>query len=76
MATNQQIHFSNNSIDYHGGDNISITKGVVSRVEVTKYAHSNVKLMTTQTDAAINSGNSGGPSFMHSKVMLLDKFET
>ncbi|CAH8307330.1 unnamed protein product [Eruca vesicaria subsp. sativa] len=52
-----------------GGDNISITKGVVSRVEVTKYAHSKAKLMTIQTDAAINSGNSGGPAFMDNKVI-------
>ncbi|XP_010513422.1 PREDICTED: putative protease Do-like 3, mitochondrial [Camelina sativa] len=52
-----------------GGDNISITKGVVSRVEVTKYSHSGAKLMTTQIDAAINPGNSGGPVFMENKVV-------
>ncbi|KAF8104768.1 hypothetical protein N665_0168s0011 [Sinapis alba] len=52
-----------------GGDNISITKGVVSRVEVTTYAHSKANLMTIQTDAAINSGNSGGPAFMNNKVI-------
>ncbi|CAA7030416.1 unnamed protein product [Microthlaspi erraticum] len=52
-----------------GGDNISITKGIVSRVEVTKYSHSKAKLMTIQIDAAINSGNSGGPVFMENKVV-------
>ncbi|KAG7588987.1 PDZ superfamily [Arabidopsis suecica] len=52
-----------------GGDNISITKGVVSRVEVTKYSHSQSKLMTTQIDAAINPGNSGGPVIMDNKVV-------
>ncbi|XP_006391530.2 putative protease Do-like 3, mitochondrial [Eutrema salsugineum] len=50
-----------------GGDNISITKGVVSRVEVTKYNHGKATLMTTQIDAAINSGNSGGPVFMENE---------
>ncbi|KAL1215175.1 putative protease Do-like 3 [Cardamine amara subsp. amara] len=52
-----------------GGDNISITKGVVNRVEVTKYSHSKTKLMTTQIDAAINNGNSGGPVVMGNKVV-------
>ncbi|CAH2065598.1 unnamed protein product, partial [Thlaspi arvense] len=52
-----------------GGDNISITKGVVSRVEVTNYAHSRAKLMTIQIDAAINPGNSGGPVFRENKVV-------
>lgn len=55
--------------NYAGGDNISITKGVVSRVEVTKYSHSQSKLMTTQIDAAINPGNSGGPVIMENKVV-------
>ncbi|CAH2065599.1 unnamed protein product, partial [Thlaspi arvense] len=52
-----------------GGDNISITKGVVYRVEVTNYAHSRAKLMTIQIDAAINPGNSGGPVFRENKVV-------
>lgn len=44
-----------------GGDKLSITEGVVSRIEHTKYFHSSVYLLTCQIDAAINSGNSGGP---------------
>lgn len=56
-------------INYAGGDNISITKGVVSRVEVTEYFHSQTKLMTIQIDAAINAGNSGGPVVMENKVV-------
>ncbi|CAI5462663.1 unnamed protein product [Closterium sp. Yama58-4] len=43
-----------------GGDNISISMGVVSRVEPTKYAHSGAHLLAIQIDAAINPGNSGG----------------
>ncbi|VVB01597.1 unnamed protein product [Arabis nemorensis] len=52
-----------------GGDNISITKGVVSRVELTEYSHSQAKLMTIQIDAAINPGNSGGPVVMENTVV-------
>jgi len=45
-----------------GGEQISYTRGVVSRVELQNYAHSgNRAFLTVQTDAAINPGNSGGP---------------
>lgn len=46
-----------------GGDKISITQGIISRIEHTQYAHSYVELLTIQIDAAINPGNSGGPAF-------------
>lgn len=46
-----------------GGDTISVTKGVVSRIEVTSYAHGASDLLGIQIDAAINPGNSGGPAF-------------
>ena len=45
-----------------GGDNTSITKGCVSRVEVTQYIHAASALPAIQIDAAINPGNSGGPT--------------
>ena len=45
-----------------GGENISITQGIVSRVAVAKYSHGGEKLLAVQIDAAINSGNSGGPA--------------
>ncbi|MBI3554519.1 MAG: trypsin-like peptidase domain-containing protein [Elusimicrobia bacterium] len=44
-----------------GGDDLSVTEGIVSRVEVTEYSHSGRSMLTIQTDAAINPGNSGGP---------------
>lgn len=74
-----------------GGENISVTAGVVvcywipciadslddphlltvhiapilslqSRVEMQQYSHSSQELLGVQIDAAINSGNSGGPA--------------
>ncbi|PFX23537.1 protease Do-like 10, mitochondrial [Stylophora pistillata] len=58
-----------------GGDNISVTRGVVSRVEIQRYAHSAVELLAIQIDAAINSGNSGGPALQDDKVIGI-AFET
>jgi S1-C subfamily serine protease len=52
-----------------GGDELSVTEGVVSRVEVTEYTHSGRSLLTFQTDAAINPGNSGGPIIKDGKVV-------
>lgn len=46
-----------------GGDTMSVTQGVVSRIEVTSYVHGAAELLGVQVDAAINSGNSGGPAF-------------
>ncbi|GBF92582.1 protease Do-like [Raphidocelis subcapitata] len=46
-----------------GGESISITSGVVSRIEVTEYTHGSYDLLGVQIDAAINGGNSGGPVF-------------
>ncbi|KAL9283465.1 putative peptidase Do [Arabidopsis thaliana] len=51
-----------------GGDTISVTKGIVTRVEPQKYSHSSIEILTIQTDACINGGNSGGPVVMGNKV--------
>lgn len=50
-----------------GGGGMSVTKGVVSRVEYQRYAHSGELLLAVQVDAAINSGNSGGPVISNGK---------
>jgi len=52
-----------------GGGKISITEGVVSRVELTSYAQSARELLAVQIDAAINPGNSGGPVMQDGKLV-------
>ncbi len=44
-----------------GGDSLSITKGIVSRIEFVPYNFP-VSGLRIQIDAAINPGNSGGPA--------------
>ena len=44
-----------------GGEALSVTSGVVSRVEFAMVVHSFEHHLLLQTDAAINGGNSGGP---------------
>lgn len=46
-----------------GGNEISITQGIISRIEQTVYVHGDFDLLSLQIDAAINPGNSGGPVF-------------
>lgn len=46
-----------------GGDTVSVTSGVVSRIEILSYVHGSTELLGLQIDAAINAGNSGGPAF-------------
>jgi S1-C subfamily serine protease len=53
-----------------GGTSLSITKGIVSRIEFTGYNYSTSGLRV-QIDAAINPGNSGGPALVGDKVIGL-----
>jgi hypothetical protein len=52
-----------------GGNELCITAGIVSRIEVRQYTHSQRHLLALQTDAAINPGNSGGPVFMNDELV-------
>jgi S1-C subfamily serine protease len=53
-----------------GGERMSSTQGVVSRIEVNTYVHApGWRHLTVQTDAAINPGNSGGPVLQDGKVV-------
>ncbi|PID47811.1 MAG: hypothetical protein CSB47_00090 [Proteobacteria bacterium] len=52
-----------------GGDSLSVTRGVVSRIERSVYVHRNRSLISVQVDAAINPGNSGGPVISDGKVI-------
>jgi S1-C subfamily serine protease len=53
-----------------GGEQISYTRGVVSRIEIQSFTHiGNRAYVAAQTDAAINPGNSGGPVIQDDKVV-------
>jgi S1-C subfamily serine protease len=52
-----------------GGNELCVTAGIVSRIEVRPYTHSQRHLLALQTDAAINPGNSGGPVFMNDELI-------
>jgi S1-C subfamily serine protease len=51
-----------------GKDSISVTKRVVSRVELKEYVHGATQQLAIQIDATINPGNRGGPAIMGDKV--------
>ncbi|MBI3712200.1 MAG: trypsin-like peptidase domain-containing protein [Burkholderiales bacterium] len=53
-----------------GGNSLSITKGIVSRIEFVDYDGS-VGCLRIQIDAAINPGNSGGPVIAGDKMVGL-----
>lgn len=53
-----------------GGNELSITKGIVSRIEFDVYNYISFGLRI-QVDAAINPGNSGGPALVDGKVIGL-----
>jgi S1-C subfamily serine protease len=53
-----------------GGNSLSITKGIVSRIEFVSYNYP-VSGLRIQVDAAINPGNSGGPAIADNKMIGL-----
>ena len=53
-----------------GGSNLSITKGIISRIEFTAYNFP-VSGLRIQVDAAINPGNSGGPAVVNGRMVGL-----
>jgi S1-C subfamily serine protease len=53
-----------------GGTRLSVTRGIVSRIDFQTYSHSGIDAhLTIQIDAAINPGNSGGPVMQDGKVV-------
>jgi len=53
-----------------GGNRLSVTRGVVSRIDFRPYAHSQIDMhLVVQVDAAINPGNSGGPVVQGDEVV-------
>jgi S1-C subfamily serine protease len=53
-----------------GGENMSYTQGIVTRIEPSVYAHSMKNLLAMQVDANVNPGNSGGPAFAADRTVL------
>jgi S1-C subfamily serine protease len=52
-----------------GGDVLSTTKGVISRIEHQEYVHSTEEILAAQIDAAVNDGNSGGPVMVGDRIV-------
>lgn len=53
-----------------GGERVTVTRGVVSRIDFSTYSHSGIdQHLVIQIDAAINPGNSGGPVLRGDKVI-------
>ncbi len=53
-----------------GGEALSVTKGVVSRVEYADFYYETLGIRL-QVDAAVNPGNSGGPAFVDEEMIGL-----
>lgn len=53
-----------------GGTSLSLTKGIVSRIEFVPYNYPAAGLRV-QIDAAVNPGNSGGPAIVDGKMVGL-----
>jgi len=51
-----------------GGTMLSISSGVISRIQSFRYVHSGEKFLGIQIDAAVNPGNSGGPAIINGKI--------
>src|SRR3954470_11348932 len=53
-----------------GGDRMSVTTGIVSRIDFQLYTHSSIDShLAVQISAQINPGNSGGPVMQDGKVV-------
>ncbi len=52
-----------------GGDTLSITMGILSRIEHHLYVHNSNYFLAGQIDAPINPGNSGGPVMVSNRLV-------
>ena len=71
LSTNTKVRDTVTVVGYPmGGKNVSTTTGIVSRIEQVYYAYSAEGLLAIQVDAAINSGNSGGPAVNNNNELI------
>jgi len=54
-----------------GGDDLSVTEGIVSRIEYGEFYHNRCGGLRIQVDAALNPGNSGGPAVVDDQIVGL-----
>ena len=55
----------------YGGRQISVTEGIISRIEFGRYLKGITQGLRIQIDAAVNPGNSGGPAVKDGKMVGL-----
>ncbi len=53
-----------------GGEDMSVTEGIISRIDFTRYATDTLGVRI-QVDAALNPGNSGGPAVIDGQLVGL-----
>ena len=53
-----------------GGEDMSVTEGIISRIDFTRYSNDAVGVRI-QVDAALNPGNSGGPAVTDGQIVGL-----
>ena len=58
-----------------GGDNVSVTRGVVTRVYIQTYNHSGAHVLAIQIDAAIKSGKRSSTTYDQFVRVSMEKID-